>query len=199
MYCGSCGTMVNPGARFCRTCGSPQAAGVAPPPPPPPVAPGRSQAGAQTSVVAGLLAIAGGVTFCLLTLQATIYQPLHNDYPVNYGDSVQFGDVLTFALGAGAIVLGTLLLTRPGNVAARGWGLFIAGLSILTLAVVWAFGDLIDILSQPFYFGYVYFAEFGRVEAGSHLVQVPLLIAAGMVAGAGLLALSSRRQAPSLR
>lgn len=191
--------MLNPGARFCRACGSPQAAGIVSPPPPPPTVSGLNRSGAQTITVAGLLAIAGGATFCLLTLFATIYQPLHYEYSVNYGDSIQFGDILAFASGAVAVALGVLLLTRPGNAVARGWGLLVAGLSTLVLAVVWALTDLFDFLSQPFYFGYVYFAELGRVETGSHLVQVPLLIAGAMVFGAALLALSSGRQAPPLR
>jgi hypothetical protein len=193
--------MLNPDAKFCGACGSPQASGVAPPPPPPPPpnAPSLSQASAQTTALAGLLAIAGGATFCLLTLYATVYQPLHYDYSVNYSDSIQFGDVLTFALGFVAIALGVLLLSRPGSTANRGWGLLMAGLPVLVLAVVWALSDLLDVLSEPFYFGYVYFAEFGRVETGSHLVQVPLLIAGAMVAGAGLLALTSGRPAPAPR
>jgi hypothetical protein len=194
--------MLGPDSKFCRACGSPQAAAVGaqpPPPPPPPTAPHLSQAGAQTTAVAGLLAIAGGATFCLLTLYATIYQPLHYDYSVNYSDSIQFGDVLTVALGVVAVTLGVLLLSRPGNTANRGWGLLMAGLPVLILTVVWALTDLFDVLTQPFYFGYVYFAEFGRVETGSHLVQVPLLIAGVMVAGAGLLALNSGRPAPAPR
>ena len=202
MYCSSCGTMLSPDAKFCRACGSPQAVGAAaqpPPPPPPPTAPHLSQAGAQTTAVAGLLAIAVGATFSLLTLYATIYQPLHYDYSVNYSDSIQFGDVLAFVLGLVAVALGVLLLSRPGNTANRGWGLLMAGLPVLILAVVWALSDLFDVLSRPFYFGYVYFAEFGRVETGSHLLQVPLLIAGAMVAGAGLLALTSGRPAPAPR
>lgn len=199
MFCGSCGTQLNPGAKFCRACGSPQAAGIAPPPPPPPLVSGLPQTGAQTAALAGLLAIAGGATCFLLTIFATVYQPLHYDYPVNYGDSIQFGDVLVFALGVAATVLGLLILMRPGNPVNRGWGLLMAGLPVLILAAVWAFKDLYGLDSQPFYIGYVFFADFGRIETDTHLIQVPLLIAGAMVTGAGLLQLSAGRQPPSPR
>jgi hypothetical protein len=189
--------MLNPGAKFCRACGTPQAAGVAISPLP--TVPGLGQVGAQTLAAAGLLAIAGGATFSLLTLFATIYQPLHYDYSVNFGESIQFGDVLTFASGVGAIVLGLLLLLRPGNSVNRGWGLLVAGLPVLIIAAVWALSDLADLFSQPFYFGYVFFVDFGRVETGTHVVQVPLLVAGAMVVAAGLLALSIGRRVPSPR
>ncbi|HEX5988689.1 MAG TPA: hypothetical protein VFY75_00560 [Solirubrobacterales bacterium] len=157
------------------------------------------QAGAQTTALAGLLAVAGGATFFLLTIFATVYQPLHYDYPVNYGDSVQFGDVLVFALGVGAAILGMLILMRPGDNVTRGWGLLMTGVPVFVLAAVWAFSDIADLFSQPFHFGYVFFADFGRVETDTHLIQVPLLIAGAMVIGAGLLALSAGRQSPPPR
>ena len=194
MYCASCGTQLNADAKFCRACGTPQATGVAPPPPPPPPPPpaqGVGQVGAQVTAAAGLLAIAGGATCFLLTIFATIYQPLHYDYSVNYGDSIQFGDVLVFALGVGAAILGLMVLLRPGDAVVRGWGLLMAGLPVLILASVWAFRDLYDVLSQPFYFGYVFFADFGRIETDTHLIQVPLLIAGALVTAAGLLELSA--------
>lgn len=157
------------------------------------------QAGAQTTALAGLLAVAGGATFFLLTIFATVYQPLHYDYPVNYDNSVQFGDVLVFVLGVGATILGLLILMRPGNIVARGWGLLAAGVPVFVFAVIWAFKDLYDLASEPFYIGYVFFADFGRIETDAHLIQVPLLIAGAMVIGAGLLALSAGRRLPAPR
>lgn len=185
--------MLNSGAKFCRACGSPQAAGVAPPAPPPPMSV-VGQAGAQTITLAGLLAILGGAAISLLTLFATIYQPLHYDYPVNYDDSLQGGDVIAFALGVTAVVLGVMLLSRPRNPAGLGTGLLMAGAPVFVLGVVWAFADFFDVISEPFYFGFVYFADFGRLEVDEHVVQVPLLIAGAMIVGAGLLALLAGRR-----
>jgi hypothetical protein len=199
MYCGSCGTQLNSGAKFCRSCGTPQSAGAALPPPPPPTASGLPQARVQTTVLAGLLATAGGAAFFLLTIFATVYQPLHYDSSVNYGESVQFGDVLVLVAGVVAAILGLLLLMRPGNNVARGWGLLVAGVPVFVLTAVWAFKNLYDLASEPFYIGFVFFADFGRVETDTHLIQVPLLIAGAMVIGAGLLALSAPRPAPPPR
>lgn len=198
MYCGSCGTQLNPGARFCRACGRPQAAGVAAPPPPPPspFPPGARQPAAPAIVVAAVLACAGGLTYCLLTLYATIYEPLHYEYPVNFGESIQFGDALAFVAGAAAVALGLLLYLRPGNNAVRGLWLVTVGLPTLVLGVLWPFPGIFDDYSRPFHFGFVYYAEFGHVLVGSHFLQLPLMAAGAMIVAAGILAVVSPQGRP---
>lgn len=207
MYCGSCGTELNLGARFCRSCGSAQAAAAPslPPPPPPFPPPGALQVGrsAPPPVVAAGLAILGGIGLCFLALYATVYRPLHYDYPVNFGEPIHFGDVLALLSGAAAIAIGILLLTRPGNRNVRAALLVVAGLPTLLFALMWTFADTfhLDWYSNPFYFGYVYFAEFGQAQIGSRYVQALLVASCLMVVGAGLIAalFPSRQSAAAVR
>ncbi len=140
------------------------------------------------------LAILGGFALCALTLYATIYEPLHYHFPVNFGESLHFGDILVFAAGAVGIAVGALLLSRPGSATARGAILVGVGLVILLIAVVFVFPDTfhLDPFNKPFYFGFAYFAEFGQAEIGTRFVQVPLVIACAMLIGAGLTAMVSQ-------
>ncbi len=204
MYCGSCGTELRAGARFCRACGRPQAAAAGatfppPPPPPPPLPPPPGAAvGEARPVAAAALAILGGAGLCFLVLYATVYQPLHLGFPVNFGDPIDGGDVLALLSGAAAIAIGVLFLTRPVNRSLFAVLLVAAGLPTLLLSVMWTFPDTfhVDTYSHHVYSGFVYFAEFGHAEIGSRYVQVLLLASCSLLVAGGLLAaLATPRQA----
>jgi hypothetical protein len=154
-----------------------------------------------SAAVAGTLAVLGGMLLCFLTLHATVYEPLHQHFPVNYGEPVYFGDVLALVAGAAAIAIGVLLLVNSSNPLARGPWLLVAGVPVLIVTLLWTFPDTfhVDLYSRPFYLGFVYFTEFGLTELGSRYVQVPLICGCAMLIGAGLIvSLAPRRPAPAL-
>lgn len=188
MYCSSCGMELKSDARFCRGCGSPQTAAAGPltaqPLPPSPVA----RTGGSQAITPAVLAMLGGGGLCFMVLYATVYQPLHLHYPVYYGGSVYFGDVLAFASGVAAIVVGALLLAGPRDLTAYSVVLALAGLPTLVIALMWTFASTFDleIYSHHFYTGIVYFVEFGQVQIGSRYVQVLLLASCAMVLAAAL-------------
>ncbi|MGC1853499.1 MAG: zinc ribbon domain-containing protein [Solirubrobacterales bacterium] len=206
VYCGTCGTSLNETAKFCRACGTaqaitealqpppaaPQPAQPLPPPQPGPVAftPLAVQPLSTTGIVAAVMAIVGGAALCFVVLYGTVYQPLDHELSFNYGEPVRFVDILALASGLAAIAIGTLVLRRrPGSATTRGIWLVAAGAPTLILALIWSFPEAfnLSIYPVPFYFGYVYFADIGIVEAGDMYLRVPLVIACGMVTAAGFL------------
>lgn len=186
-YCGACGTRLSAGAKFCRSCGSaqPLAAGLHPAP----VAFGADRTAVPGNLLAPWLAMIGGAAMCFISLYAVFYLPLHNDYPVNYGQSVRFLDILAFGSGLAAIVIGALLLKRPGG--RTGWGIWLtlAGAPTLVVALIWAFADPLNlsIFPLPFYFAYVYFTDIGVAHMGPVYLPVPLVLGCAMVVSAGVL------------
>lgn len=199
-YCGACGTKLNAGAKFCRSCGSatPLATGQSPYPMVGgrPMAGGMAHAGGSGNPLAAWLAIIGGATMCFITLYAIFYFPLHHDYPVNFGEEVRFFDLLALGSGIAAIAIGVLILQRPGNDVGRGVWLAVAGAPTLIVALLWAFAEPLNLtlFPIPFYFAYVYFTDIGVVHIDSVHVAVPLVLACAMVVTAGfLLTAPSRR------
>ncbi len=204
VYCGTCGASLSETAKFCRACGNaqatpyqaPQAPAPEPAPPPlqaNPVAVAARQSPSASDVLVGLLAIVGGVAMCFITLFATIYQPLHHDFSVNYGESVRLGDVVAFASGLVAIAIGRFFVTaRPGNRKSRGTWLVVAGTPTLIVALLWSFPEAfnLSLFPLPFYFAFVYFPDLGTVHIGSGYVPLPLVIACAMVVAAGCLIVS---------
>jgi len=187
VYCGTCGVSLSETAKFCRTCGSAQT--VAPGFGPTPTA--RSLTTADT--MAAVLAIIGGAAICFVTLYAVFYLPLHDEFPVNYGESPRIGDLLALASGLVAIVVGVLLLTgRPGSTTTRGILLVAAGTPTLIAALLWAFPQTfhLSLFPVPFYFAYLYFTDLGVVHIGDGYVPLPLVAACAMVIAAGLAVLT---------
>lgn len=202
-YCGACGTKLNAGAKFCRSCGSATPLAAAQQPHPAPggyPAPGSiTHAGAAGNPLAAWLAIVGGATMCFITLYAIFYYPLHHEAPVNWGQEVRFFDLLALGSGIAAIAIGALTLKRPGNDAGRGIWLAVAGAPTLIVALLWAFWEPLHLtlLPVPFYFAYVFFTDIGVAHIDSAYVPVPLVLACAMVVLAGvLLTAPSRRPVP---
>lgn len=203
-YCGACGTKLNAGAKFCRSCGSatPLAAQRPAPPAPggyPPPSGMATHAGVGGNPLAAWLAIIGGAAMCFITLYAIFYFPLHNEEPVNWGQAVRFFDLLALGSGIAAIAIGVLTLKRPGNDVGRGIWLALAGAPTLIVALLWAFWEPLHltIYPLPFYFAYVFFTDIGVAHIGSAYVPVPLVLACAMVVVAGvLLTAPSRRPVP---
>lgn len=203
VYCGACGAALSATARFCRACGVPQGsfadshpAATQPPPPPahPPAPQPQMGAWSQRQVAeerwAPLLAIAGGAGMCLMVLYAIVYYPRHHDYPVNFGESLQFGDLLALGSGALAVVLGVFALRLwPLNPARNGLLLVLAGAPTLVLLLLWAYPETFNLsyYPQPFYFGFVYYADWGQAHIGSGYVQLPLLASSTAVVISGYL------------
>lgn len=219
VYCGACGAGLTETARFCRACGTAQLAeppAAAPPrpaapqpaaPPPPPTAwpPAGARSPAATGPLAGAelvaaaLAIVGGAAMCFLVLFAVVYSPLHDDYSVNYGIGVRFGDVLAFCSGLVAIAIGGLILARrPGNPTGRGIWLVVAGTPTLIVTLMWVFGSTLDLTTYPlpFYFAFVYFTDLGVVHLGDHYLPLVVLAACAMPVAAGV-AIASAKPVPS--
>jgi hypothetical protein len=181
VYCGACGASLNQTARFCRACGSAQAAAP------------RFEAAAKplsaADTVVALLAIFGGAAICFVALYAVFYLPLHDEFPVNYGESPRIGDLLALGSGLVAIAIGALLLAgRPGNARARGIWLVVAGAPTLIVALLWAFPLTfhLSLFPVPFYFAYLYFTDLGVVHIGDGYVPLPLVAGCAMVIAAGL-------------
>ena len=176
-------------------------------PQPPPVAPRvgtvpQSRSSALTT--AAVLAIAGGIGVCFMVLYAIVYVPLHDHFPFAFGEPLEFGDILAFAVGLLAICIGTLALRRaPGSPGRSGALLMVAGVLPIVLVVVWAFPETLHLdyyFGRPFYSGFVYFCELGKAHIGSGYVngyvQVPLLVSAAAVFFAGsVMAFSRPRRA----
>jgi hypothetical protein len=136
------------------------------------------------------LAIVGGAALCFVVLYGTIYQPLHFELSMNYGEPVRFVDLLALASGLAAIAIGVLLLgQRPGSATARGIWLVAAGAPTLILSLVWSFPDVfnLSLYPVPFYFGYVYAADLGIVHSGDMYLRLPLVLACAMMTAAGFL------------
>jgi zinc-ribbon domain len=212
-YCEACGASLSEEAKFCRACGAARtvsaaaapptpraAAPTAPPRPafqaplPPPavpagIAPTAPRAVNPTGRLGAVLAILGGLGMCFVTLYAIVYLPLHYDQPLNYGGSLQFGDLL--ALGSGLVAIGIgihLLIGRPGSAAVRGVLLALAGMPTLVLAVLWAFPQAshFSVFPPPFYFGLVYFSDLGLAHTSSSVLSVPLVSACVAVIAAAI-------------
>lgn len=149
-----------------------------------------SARGSTTLRAGAILAILGGAVMILMVLEATLYYPLQHDYRFNYGESLQFGDLLAFGSGLAAVLIGALVLRRPpAQPLASGICLVAAGVPTLLLAVVWAFPETFNLTSypQPFYFGIVYFAELGKAHVGDGYPQIPLIASCLAVIVAGVL------------
>jgi hypothetical protein len=218
-YCETCGASLSGDAKFCRACGaarpvSPAQAPLTPPPtspptpPPPPLpagmappAPAARRAVSATARFGAFLAIVGGLGMCFVTLYAIVYLPLHYHEPVNYGGSLQFGDLLALGSGLVAIAIGIhLLMGRPGSAAVRGVLLALAGMPTLVLAVLWAFPEAshFTIFPTPFYFGLVYFSDLGLAHTSSSVLSVPLVAACLIVIAAAItVALPAAQEAPT--
>jgi hypothetical protein len=184
-------------------------------PKPPPVAPRFGTATEPRSsalTTAAVLAIAGGVGMCFMVLYAIVYVPLHHHFPFAFGEPLEFGDILAFAVGVLAICIGTLALRRgPASPGRSGALLMVAGLLPIVLIAVWAFPETLHIdyyFGRPFYFGFVYFCELGKAHFGggypgsdgyeNGYVQVPLLVSAAAVLLAGcVMAFARPRRAPA--
>jgi hypothetical protein len=198
MYCTTCGTDLKPGARFCRACGSPQAAAAMPrSTPAAPLAP-PVQVGQPVQAVgalAGALAILGGVLLLFLTFYASVYEPIHYHYSVDPGTALRIWDAYALAAAAVAIAIGVLLLTNTDNPLVRGRWLLLAGAPLLVISLLWTFPDVFDTYSyaDPYLFGHLYGAEFGRVVIGSDYLQVPLIGACLMLIAAGMMVPAARR------
>ncbi len=185
VYCGACGASLSETAKFCRACGSVQAATAN-------LGPARKPLTALDTTAA-VLAILGGLTICFVVLYAVFYLPLHDDFPVNYGESPRIGDLLALVSGLVAIAIGALLITgRPGSAGVRGALLLAAGVPTLIMALLWAFPLTfhLSLYPVPFYFAYLYFTDLGVVHIGSGYVPLPLVAACAMVIAAGLTVLS---------
>ena len=161
--------------------------------------------GAPGNRAAAYLAIAGGIGMCFMVLYAIVYVPLHHHFPLAFGESLQFGDLLAFGGGALAVVIGVLALRRaPGNPGATGALLILAGLASVILVAVWAFPETLHLdyfFERPFYFGFVYFCELGKARIGDSYengyIQVPLLVSSAAVFLAGCLMAFARGRRPS--
>jgi hypothetical protein len=147
---------------------------------------------------------------CFMVLYAIVYLPLHYDAPVNFGESLQFGDLLALGSGALAILLGGLALRQaPSSPVKTGAMLALAGLPTLALALLWAFPATFHLDSfyypRPFYFGFVYFCQLGQAHIGdayeNGYLQVPLLVssAAVFIAGCAMALARGQRGNPSWR
>jgi hypothetical protein len=142
------------------------------------------------SVVAAVLAIVGGAALCFVVLYGTIYQPLHFELSMNYGEPVRFVDLLALASGLAAITIGVLILRRrPGSATTRRIWLVAAGAPTLILSLIWSFPDAfnLSIYPVPFYFGYVFAADLGIVQSGDMYLRLPLVLACGMMIAAGFI------------
>lgn len=155
---------------------------------------------ARGNRAAAYLAIAGGIGMCFMVLYALVYVPLHHDFPVAFGESLQFGDLLALGSGVLAVVLGALALRRaPANPGVTGGVLMLAGVASVILVLVWAFPETLHLdydFGRPFYFGFVYFCELGKAHFGDSYangyVQVPLLVSSAAVLVSGCLMAFSR-------
>lgn len=229
-YCEACGASLSEDAKFCRACGAARTASPAPPPPtpspalpttppppasqapppPPPVPagmmapplPAARRAVNPTARFGAVLAILGGLVMCFVALYAIVYLPLHHHEPLNYGGSLQFGDLLALGSGLVAIAIGIHLLTgRPGSAAVRGVLLALAGMPTLVLAVLWAFPEAshFTIFPTPFYFGLVYFSELGLAHTSDSVLSVPLVSACVVVIVAAIVVALPAAQANPTR
>lgn len=194
VFCGTCGTGLSDAAKFCRACGSAQASSGAAPPPAPPgrvaFAPVAERAPSGLEIAAAVLAIVGGAAICFMTLYAVFYLPLHNDYPVNYGESPRLGDVLAFASGLAAAGIGWFLLARRSlNLTAAGIWLVVAGTPTLIMTVLWAFPETFNLsfYPLPFYFAFVYFPDLAVIDVGEGNIPLPLAAGCAMVIAAGFM------------
>lgn len=194
VYCGDCGTSLGETAKFCRACGSAQAAAIPAQPLPPLRAPAVAfvspvaRSPSAMEVVAAVLAMVGGVAMCFATLYAVIYLPLHNEYAINYDQSPRLGDVVALVSGLVAVAIGSLLLVRrPANPTATGIWLVVAGTPTLIMALLWAFPETFDltVYPTPFYLAFVYLTDLGIVHLGNGYVPLPLVIGCAMVIAAG--------------
>jgi hypothetical protein len=142
---------------------------------------------------------------CLMVLYTIVYYPLRHDSSVNFGESLQFGDLLAFGSGALAVWLGLLALRRwPSNPRNNGIVLMLAGAPTLILLLLWAYPETFNLsfYPLPFYFGFVYYSDLGQAHIGSGYVQIPLLVCSVAVVLAGYLigfARSRRPAAPGWR
>jgi len=220
-FCQACGASLGKNAKFCRACGTPlQVAAAAPPTPPapdsqdpppprtyppvvmppPPVPSPQAAAASPAASGAAILAIGGGLGMCLITVYAIIYRPLHFHDPVNYGESLQFGDLFLLIAGLAAIAVGVSMFAgRHGNQSGRAALLALAGIPALVLTVLWSFPVTFHLSvfpEQPFYFGIVFFSEFGNVHVGQDgEVPAPLLLSCLAVVVAALLTLVPSKEA----
>lgn len=206
-YCETCGANLGEDAKFCRSCGaarpvSPAQAPPTPPPaptatlPPPPApvgmappAPSSRRAVSATARFGAILAIVGGLGMCFVTLYAIVYLPLHYHEPLNYGGSLQFGDLLALGSGLVAVAIGIhLIIDRPGSATVRGVLLALAGTPTLVLAVLWAFPSAshFTVFPTPFYFGLVYFTDLGLAHTSSSVLSIPLVGACLIVIAAAI-------------
>ncbi|HEY6731075.1 MAG TPA: zinc ribbon domain-containing protein [Solirubrobacterales bacterium] len=192
-YCSACGTKLNEGAKFCRSCGNPQQPLAAWSP----AAPGQVSTRSAGNPLAAWLAIIGGATMCFIALYAVFYLPLHDDYPVNYGESLRLGDVVAVVSGLVAVAIGILTLKRPTDSVGREIWLILAGAPTLIVSLVWAFGDELNLslYPLPFYFAFVFFTDIGVAHIGPAYVPVPLVLACAMVIAAGVMLASPGRTA----
>jgi hypothetical protein len=202
MYCTTCGTDLKPGARFCRACGSPQAAAAVPRPTPaarlaPPVQAGQPAQGVRA--LAGSLAIIGGVLLLFLTFYASVYEPIHYHFSVDPGTALRVWDAYALVAAAVAIPIGILLLTNYDSPLVRGRWLLLAGAPLLVVSLLWTFPDALDTYSHadPYLYGHLYGADFGMVRIDSSYLQVPLICACLMLIAAGMSIASARRLSPA--
>jgi hypothetical protein len=138
---------------------------------------------------------------CFMVLYAIAYVPLHDHYPLAFGESLQFGDLLALGSGALAICLGALALRRaPANPARNGTVLMLVGTASIVLVLIWALPETLHLdyyFGRPFYFGFVYFSELGKAHIGggyeNGYVQVPLLVSSAAVFVAGCMMAFGRR------
>jgi hypothetical protein len=142
---------------------------------------------------------------CFMVLYTLVYLPLHHHFPVAFGESLQFGDLLALGAGALAVVLGVLALKRaPANPGRTGAALMFAGAASTILVLVWAFPETLqlDYFERPFYFGFVYFSELGQAHIGggyeNGYIQVPLLVSSLAVFVAGCLMAFARNRRASV-
>jgi hypothetical protein len=137
----------------------------------------------------------------LVTLHAIVYLPLHYHDPLNFGEPLQFGDLLALGSGLVAIAVGIAILRgRPGSATVRGVVLALAGTPTLILALLWAFPEAshFTVYPQPFYLGFVYFADLGIVRIGDGAVPLPLVGACLIVIVAALaVALPTAQTSPA--
>jgi hypothetical protein len=206
-YCEACGASLSGDAKFCRSCGAarPVSTAQAPPTPPPastatatpppvavgmvPPVPSSRPAVSAAARFGAVLAIVGGLGMCFVTLYAIAYLPLHHHEPLNYGGSLQFGDLLALGSGLVAMAIGIHLITgRPGSAAVRGVLLALAGMPTLVLAVLWAFPSAshFTVFPTPFYFGLVYFTDLGLAHTSSSVLSIPLVGACLIVIAAAI-------------
>jgi len=150
------------------------------------------QASPAEAPVAAILAIVGGAVLCLLTLYGTVYEPLHYDFGINYGEGPQLADPLAFVSGLAAIAIGLIALSQRRSSTIRGAILILAGAPTLCLSLLWIFpstffGDDYYYDGPPLYFGHVFFTDIARLEIGSRSVNLPLLAACAALITAGFM------------